>query len=306
MFRCAIILGFLLSGTLGAVESEPAMEVPFDLLHNQIVVQAEIESSGPYPFVLDSGTQGTTLDLALVKRLGLPLGPRHRVAAGAGKERADSLDTICLELRVGQLTMKNLPALALDLAKVSQAIGRPLAGVLGSGFLAGRITQIDYLRRRIRVWRSSPFGPDPHPPDTPRRVTVPLTFLDGSALPVFADCFVNGSRLPVTIDTGSSFGLILFPPAVAKLGLERLAQSGPAIAAAGYRGRVRLTRGWVRSLLLKTIDLGAIEVAYVAGGYEGRVDPERRGGNLGNSVLQDFTVTLDYVNRLLVLEYTAE
>jgi predicted aspartyl protease len=306
MRRESIITAWMLCAAAAALAAEPVNEVPFDLLHNQIVLHVSINGTGPHDFVLDSGTRGTTIDLKLARRLGLPLGTQRKDAAGAGSGRADALDAICAELRVGELRMANVTALALDLTKVSRAMGRPLGGVLGSGFLDSRITQVDYFRRRIRIWARSPFSPSPRPPDTPRRVAVPLTFMDGSVLPIFADCLVNGSRIPVTIDTGSSFGLILFPAAGRKLGLEALARGGPPLPAAGYRGKVRLTKGWVRSVQLKTVDLGAIEVAYVESGYGERESPERRSGNLGNVVLQDFILTLDYVNRVVVFEYTAE
>jgi hypothetical protein len=59
-------------------------------------------------------------------------------------------------------------------------------------------------------------------------------------------------------------------------------------------------------LTLKTIDLGAIEVAYVESGYGEDEALEDRGGNLGNAVLQDFVVTLDYPNRMVVLESAIE
>jgi predicted aspartyl protease len=306
MRRESIITACLLCTAAVCAGGEEAAEVRFDLLHNQIVLQVSINGTGPYDFLLDSGTQGTTIDLGLARRVSLPLGTQKKNARGAGGGRADAVDTICAELRVAGVAMTDAPALALDLGKVSRAMGRPIGGVLGSGFLASRVTQVDYFRRRIRTWRHSPFAPSPHPPDTPRRVTVPLRFLHGSALPVFTDCFVNGSRMPVTIDTGSSFGLILFPAAVRKLGLEDLAGGGLPLPGAGYLGKVRLTKGWVRSVRLKSVDLGAIEVAYVESGYGDREDPKRRSGNIGNAVLQDFTLTLDYVNGLMVLEYTAE
>jgi hypothetical protein len=57
---------------------------------------------------------------------------------------------------------------------------------------------------------------------------------------------------------------------------------------------------------LKSIDLGAIEVAYVEKGYGEREPLERRGGNLGNGVLQDFVLTLDYINSVVVLEAKGE
>jgi hypothetical protein len=113
---------------------------------------------------------------------------------------------------------------------------------------------------------------------------------------------VNGTRIPVTLDTGSSLALILFPEAIRHLGLERLAREGIPLDAAGYGGRANLSKGWVRSVKLGAIDLGAIEVAYVEKGYADREALARRGGNLGNAVLQDFVLTLDYCHRLVVLE----
>jgi hypothetical protein len=59
-------------------------------------------------------------------------------------------------------------------------------------------------------------------------------------------------------------------------------------------------------LRLRTIDLGAIEVAYVESGYGDTEDPKVRSGNLGNAILQDFLVTLDYVNRVVIFESNEE
>ena len=76
--------------------------------------------------------------------------------------------------------------------------------------------------------------------------------------------------------------------------------------AAGYLGEARLTKGWVKSVVLKTIDLGAIEVAYARKGYATDERPERRGGSIGNAILQDFVLTLDYRARLVTLQSVAE
>lgn len=284
----------------------PDLEVPFDFLHNQIVLRATINGQGPYNVVLDSGTHATTIDVGLARRLRLPLGTAKSEGRGAGNGRVFGQQTVCEELRVGDLAARRLAAVALDLSKVSRTMGRPLHGVLGFSFLASRIVQIDYFRRRIRFYAESPFSPSPRPPNTPRRVVFPMRFLANSVLPVLEDCYVNGTRIPVTLDTGSSLGLILFPSAIQRLGLEELAREGLPVHAAGYRGEAHLTKGWVRSVLLQTIDLGAIEVAYVEKGYGEREGPDGRGGNLGNAVLQDFVLTLDYPNRLVVLETTDE
>ena len=55
-------------------------------------------------------------------------------------------------------------------------------------------------------------------------------------------------------------------------------------------------------MAIRSIELGAIEVAYVHSGYGDRDSLASRGGSLGNAVLQDFLLTLDYRNRVVVLE----
>jgi predicted aspartyl protease len=282
---------------------EPDFEVPFDFLHNQIVLRVAINGETPFNVILDSGTHLTTIDLAVARRLRMPLRPAKQASKGAGDKRMFASLTTCNELSAGGLTALNVPAAVLDLADISQMLGRPLHGVLGFDFVAPRVTQIDYFHRRIRFYSRSPF---PQAPDTSRRISFPMAFREQSVLPVLEDCYVNGKKIPVTLDTGSSLGLILFPEAIRHLGLEELARAGLRLEAAGYLGRARLTKGFVRSLSLKTMDLGAIEVAFVERGYGDTESLTRRGGNIGNAVLQDFVLTLDYPNRMVTLEAVEE
>jgi len=278
------------------------IDAPFQFIHNQIVLAATIGGRGPFHFILDTGTHGAVIDLALARRLGLPLATQRIESSGAGGGRATGRRTTIESLRIGGLDVERLPTTALPLGRFERELGRPLDGVLGYGILAGRVVQVDYFHRRIRFLSESPFAPAVLPPDTPRRIAFPMQFRQGSALPVVEDCRVNGVRIPITLDTGSSLGLILFPAAIRRLGLERQAKDGIPLSATGYRGRARLTKGWVRSLALKTIELGAVEAAFVESGYGDDEPLERRGGNLGNAALQDFTLTLDYRNKVVTLE----
>jgi predicted aspartyl protease len=278
-----------------AAVNQPEFELPFDFLHNQIVLAARVNGQGPYRFVLDSGTRSSTIDLALARRLRLILGPPAE-GAGAGRGSVAARPTVLGQVEVGGLVARDLPAAAIDLSEVSRQLARRLDGVLGYSFLNSRILQVDYFRRRIRFYRERPE------PVSPARAVFPMRFRANSVLPALEDCAINGTRIPVTIDTGSSLGLILFPPAIKLLGLEALAREGAPVEAAGYRGRARLTQGWVTSAAIERIELGAIEVTYVESGY-GEDEPLGvRGGNLGNAVLQDFVLTLDYVNHVVVLE----
>jgi predicted aspartyl protease len=275
------------------------VSAPFDFIHNQILLRVTINGSGPYDMVLDTGTFSSTVDLKVARRLNLPLGAAAPVTGGAGVGRPYGHRTVCAEVKVGDVTSRNLDAVVLDLSKVAKQLGRPLHGVLGYGFLSSWIVQIDYVQRRVRLRSSLPSeGGIEHS----RRVTLPMRFRPQSVLPVIDECYVNGRRIALSLDTGSSLGLILFPRTIDRLGLRALARSGVRMQATGYLGEAYLTKGWVRSLAIKTLDLGAIEAGYVERGYADQEDPDERGGSLGNGVLQDFLVILDYPNRVVMLE----
>jgi len=300
-------LGVLLiagSMSLPTFAADSNLEIPFDFLHNQIVLQGMLNGRGPYRFILDTGTRATTIDLQIARELRLPLGAQA-TSEGVGGERSMVRHTTYVDLQIRGIAVRHLDAAVFDLSGVSRSLGQPLHGVLGFSFLDSRITQIDYFQRRIRLYDDSPFPLNVHR-DGEKSISFPMQFHSHSVLPVLEDCYVNGMRLTVTLDTGSSLGLVLFPRTTERLGLGELARTGIPMEAAGYLGEARLTKGWVKSVMLKSIDLGAIEVAYARQGYALDESPERRGGSIGNAILQDFVLTLDYRARVVTLQSVTE
>ena len=289
----------LLAGAAAVCHATAPLESPFAFLHNQIVLTASAGGEGPLNFILDTGTRDSVVDEGVAERLALALGASTQVT-GAGSGRATGRTATLPELRIGELSVAKLRVTVIDLSGISRSLGRHLDGVLGFGFLEQRILQIDYFHRSIRFLTE--FAP---PGDSESGYSFAMQFGAESVLPVLDQFYVNGRRLPVTLDTGSSLGLTLFPRAVKALGLESYASEGAALQASGYLGEVQMAKGWVTSARLGSVDLGAIETAYVKRGLGDREDPERRGGNLGNALLQDFLVTLDYRNRLVTIERPA-
>ncbi len=280
------------------------LEIPFDFLHNQIVLRGVLNGHGPYSFILDTGTRATTIDLQVARELGLPLGAQV-TSEGVGSGHSVGQRTTFAELQIGGITVRRLDAAVFDLSAISRSLGRPLHGVLGFGFLDSRITQIDYFQRRIRFYEEFPLSLNVRRDDE-KSFSFPMRFYSQSVLPVLDDCYVNGMRLTVTLDTGSSLGLVLFPNTIERLGLGEFARTGIPMEAAGYLGEARLTKGWVKSVILESIDLGAIEVAYARKGYAADGNPAQRDGSIGNAILQDFVLTLDYRARMVTLQSTAE
>src|ERR1051326_5150956 len=125
-----------------AQEKEPGLEIPFDFLRDEIVLQGKVDGKGPFNMMLDTGTDPSAVDLTTAKELGLKLQNLATRASGGGAEArgiyATTLPVVEIGPPVGPLNVKNIEAVAIDLSKMSERLGKPLHGVLGHSFLNGR------------------------------------------------------------------------------------------------------------------------------------------------------------------------
>ena len=112
----------------GNVESLPYRQ----LNRHQIVVPVSINHSGPYNFMLDTGTQMTMIDSALAHDLHLSMSGEAAVRSGGVSSTAHMAQVDLVE--AGSYHAAGLKVLVFDLA-IPQAPTRELRGVLGEDFL---------------------------------------------------------------------------------------------------------------------------------------------------------------------------
>lgn len=102
----------------------------------------------PLHFLLDSGAGASVLDLNAARRLGVKLGRGESVQGVGGHATAYRIDD--LHSSVGSVAGPR-SFLALDLSGVSAGMHRRIDGLLGTDFFRGRIVQIDYALRTLRL-----------------------------------------------------------------------------------------------------------------------------------------------------------
>src|SRR5438876_1591256 len=142
---------------LSQSSNKPIAEVPFAFDHTSVVIQVKVNGKGPFNMVLDTGSDVATIDLSIAKELGLNLKPTGQQATGGGSEKSQVFLTQIPQVEIGGLASKNIVAVAVDLSKSSQVLGKTLHGALGYGVLKNRIAQFDYPKRVIRFYSSSPY-----------------------------------------------------------------------------------------------------------------------------------------------------
>jgi Aspartyl protease len=116
------------------------------LNRHQIVIRVSINHSGPYNFLLDTGTQMTIIDPALAGELHLATSGEASVAT-AGVHASASMAQVDL-VEAGSHRLAGLKVLVFDI-EVVQGKTRDVRGVLGEDFLENFDVLIDNAHRLV-------------------------------------------------------------------------------------------------------------------------------------------------------------
>ena len=252
-------------------------EFTFELLDGFIWVKVMAkESSTSLNFILDSGAAVSALSSATARKLGLNDGRQVRVK-GVGAETVGYWPQR-MHVSAGDV---RLPAsyLVVDLCALEQACACPVDGLIGADFFDGRMVQIDFDERCVRLLAKHA---------TLDGTAIPLTKTRGGVwrLPVS----VNGQTLNnVRLDTGCAAGLRWVSKAAPSSSTERIRSIGLAEFSA--------------STFQSTVRVGSVTFEAVPTVVHDNPIFEGESGLLGNGILSRFRrVTLDGKANRLVLE----
>jgi len=274
------------------IRSAP-VEVPFEFVHNQIVVTVKIAGKGPYQMLLDTDTDPSAIDLAAAKELGLG----SFAATGGGRVPQTVQLTRLPSVELGTIVAKDVAARAIDLKKLSDKLERPIHGVLGYTFLKERIIQIDYPASKLRFFAESPYAGIQNQPNTVNKIAMAFRYDSGVLID---SVFINGQKLKATLDTGSSGTFALTPEAVAILGLEDQTRDGAGEKSVGYNGEDESKSGVLKSVRIGRLSLESAPASFWPPGAGH--DKAKFQVNIGNGFFKDYLVTFDFRGKMVVFE----
>jgi predicted aspartyl protease len=299
-----LIFGLLLLGAMGCLRALPqsaatgpsVVEIPFEFVRGSVVIQAMVNGKGPFSMLLDTGADPSIVDLDTAKSIGLEIASKGEQGSGGGKDANPAYETSLPAVQLDSLTATNVAALAMDLSKISAALGRPIGGVLGYSLLKARIVQIDYPNRTVRFMTKAPSCAEAVHSGVGRCTSLSFRYKDDI---LATGVKVNGKRVTTNFDTGSNGKFQIAPAAVEKLSLgEDVARAHPT-SSVGFNGELKNREGTVRNVSVGTISVNEPAVIFYGKGMG--IDKEPWDLRVGNEFLQDYVVTLDFQHGRIVL-----
>jgi len=248
---------------------------PFEYHRGYLWIDVRAQGSAtPLHFLLDSGAASSLLDRAAAQRLGVALGKGERINGVTANATANQVHGW-----VAHVAQVPLPSdlLAMDLRSLGIACDRPIDGLLGADFFQGRIVQIDYPARRVRVLAAAQAtaGAQVLPLKASHRCWLAPVQIAGRA------------QQWMRVDTGCDSAL-------------EWVVSGKAANLGAGAATVGLANASTANALL-AIQLGKLPLQAATGLHQQRFF-SKEDGLMGNGLLSRFVVTLDIPHGRMVIE----
>ena len=234
--------------SLAAPAAEPVPEIARVRLsgdgNDRLTVPVRIGENGTYPFLIDTGSQGTVVSDRLAQRLAIPQSGRVTIVSTASMEQVSTVRLPQLGFANQTIPPMDAPMLGFDHLGVD--------GILGLDALQDLRVLIDFRRGRMDVANARDDKPDGR-----FDIVVRARRLKGQM--IITDAEIDGVRTAVIIDTGSQIS-IGNAALLERLGRrERGRVMGVDVLGTRYLGRVSIAR----QVSLGRLSLGNLPIAYI-------------------------------------------
>jgi hypothetical protein len=272
-----------------------ASRVAFELIDNRIFVDVRINGQGPFKFAFDTGGANCiTPELAATLRLDTVTGEG---VSGAGENTVPSRTTHVAQFQVGDIVVADQSFRVIDFSPIKRAFDfRRFDGLFGFEFLERYVTTIAFdgspdgrsgvLVFAERVDPAAVVGFD----------AVPFELV--AQKPVIHGA-INGVPARLLFDTGDRSGLTILTRFLEHPEIAR-AFAGSAVQTTGYGiggpiparlGRIDRLSWSPRAVLSNVIARQPVTKA----GFNALTEID---ASVGNEVMRQFTIVLDYRHRL--------
>ena len=285
----ALAAPLVLSASHCSAAPSPGRVVEARFVENHIYVTVNMAGI-ERPWVLDCGAGGSVIDAELVRELGLRVEGEAEAMGAAGSVKTGF--AAVPGFSVGGVESDSQQMVVLDIAGLMRrASGTEAAGILGYDFLSRFVTRVDFAAQTVTFYRPESFAYRGPGRTIPLRVEANVPVVEMQVEGKY------GGRW--RLDFGASISAF-HHHAAEKFGLA--GRSGIERLASGMGGmqRHRLVQFADAELAGFKVDRPVLSVPLEGG--PGALAATSVVGTLGNSVLHNFVLYLDYRGKRLIVE----
>src|SRR6266850_7855901 len=199
--------------------------IPFDPANRQVSLKARVNGRDAVWLALDTGSQGSVLDLKLAATLGLEASGSQTSHGAGGAQEGAIVHGVNVGLPGFELLDQTMDTLSLE--ALSLQAGHPFDGILGHQLFTRCAVEIDYARQCLSLFDAAGYEYGG------TGAVVPIEMVDDQPYVTAAVVLPGGRTIKgrFVIDTGASSGLIVSPDAGEREGI--LAAIGRTISTKG-------------------------------------------------------------------------
>ncbi len=270
-----------------------AADIPFTIVKGYLVVSAKIRKNIAVEVIIATGSDVSIVDYESVKK--------HKLGSsytGVGVITGKNDQTVVLsdisDVSIGDEKPKSIFMKIVSIDSIRTKTGRDIFGILGSDFLKGKTLRIDF-KKKVLSFVDAPKLKDEEISKSPDKFVFEMDYLQRNifgaetTLPVCDEITINGKKAKILFDTGTAFPISILPSAIKEFGLE-------------MPEKETMKPSLIKSLKMFEYEMNDIPSVSIGKNSSLDLDTKEYNSIIGLGILQNFVVTFDYKNKLVILE----
>jgi hypothetical protein len=273
--------------------------VPFKLIRNMVVVKVNINNSGPYNFILDTGVGLMIItDPLLVDSINIPNKRTIKISGLGDGEAYEAYITAPLNIKISGTVSNNVAAAIFkkDHFGLSQYAGIDIHGLLGYEFFSKLAVKVNFADSLITVSKPQ------HMRLFNKGSRIPIT-IEGNRPYLQTAVTLNDGTQQVKkfiIDLGAGHAISMEGVTDKNVFSQQLINANLGV---GLNGLISGYKGRIKQMQLGKYSIKNVLTAFPDVDKRSLVIP--RDGNMGVDVLKKFTVIFNYSGNVMYIKSAA-
>ncbi|MGF1636961.1 MAG: aspartyl protease family protein [Cyclobacteriaceae bacterium] len=279
--------------------------IPFEMVHNLIIIPGFINESDTLYFILDTGVTSNLLT-SVEDSDSLRLKATRKISlTGLGEgEVLNAIHSYGNYMRIPGIHASNHDIIIpeFDLFNLSQSLGRQINGIIGYDIFNSFVVEIRYSQKRLILYERHHYDRKIRKRRLRRGDVVPIELISRKP---YVQVYIKDEnnepfQINLLVDSGASHALSLFSSTD-----DRLAVRGKSIRSflgLGLGGEIHGELSRLPSLEIGDFGFENLVASYPdSSAIQFALKTENRHGSIGADILKRFNVVFDYKNREMIL-----